>query len=76
MIAGTVSEITGSSVEEIRKAYMARLSEMDKEMKEVREHLEKNFMIFYGSKKIRTEGIQRGEFESGGSIHNMMALMQ
>ena len=53
MTTGTISEITGSGVEEIRRPNTARSSEMEKEMKEVREHLEKNIMMVYGNKNCK-----------------------
>ena len=37
---GASSEISGLSVDELRRAYTSRLSEMEREMREVKEQLE------------------------------------
>jgi hypothetical protein len=37
-------------VDELRRAYTARLSEMDQEMREVKEQLERTIVMSYGKK--------------------------
>ncbi len=51
---GTSSEISGFSVDELRRAYTARLSEMEQEMKEVKEQLERTIVMSYGKKNPNT----------------------
>ena len=65
-MTGTVSTITGSSVEGIRRAFPASLSEIKKEMKEVKEHLERNIMMTYGSKNSKHRSDSERRFQVGG----------
>ena len=47
----TSSEISGLSVDELIRAYTARLSEMEREMREVKEQLERTIVMSYVKKK-------------------------
>ena len=51
---GTSSEISGLSVDELRRAYTARLSDMEREMREVKEQLQRTIVMSYGKKNPNT----------------------
>ena len=51
---GTSSEIIGLSMDELRRAYTARLSEMEHDIKEVKEQLERSIVMSYGNKKHKS----------------------
>ena len=53
-------------MDELRRAYTARLSEMERYMKEVKEQLERSIVMSYGKKKHKSgpqngRGIRAGE---------------
>ena len=47
---GTSSEISWLSMHELRRAYVARWSEMEQEMREVKDQLERTIVMSYGKK--------------------------
>ncbi len=65
---GTSSEISGLSVDELRRACMARLSEMEREMREVKEQLERTIVMSYG-KKNQNSGQDNGRVVRVGGQH-------
>ena len=44
---GTSSEISGLSVDELRRAYTVRLIDMEREMREVKEQLQRTIVMSY-----------------------------
>ena len=48
---GTSSEISGLSMDKLRRAYIARWSEMERDMKEDKKQLERSIVMSYGTKK-------------------------
>jgi hypothetical protein len=48
---GTSSEISRLSIDELRRTYTARLSDMERDMKEVKEQLQRSIMMSYAKKK-------------------------
>ncbi len=65
---GTSSEISGLSMDELRRAYVARLSEMEQEMREVKEQLERTIVMSY-SKKNQNSGQDNGRVVRVGGQH-------
>ena len=65
---GAFSEIRGLSVDELRRAYTARLSDMEREMREVKEQLERTIVVSYG-KKNQNSGQDNGRVVRVGGQH-------
>ena len=51
MTPGTSNKISILNVDKLRRAHAARLSEMEQDMKEVKEQLERSNVMSYGKKK-------------------------
>ena len=75
---GTSSEISGLSVDKLRRAYTARLSEMEREMREVKEQLERTIVMSCGKKnqnsgevngRLVRVGGQRPQYDSTDAVN-------
>jgi len=53
MTPGTVSDISGFSVEDVRRAYSSRIREMERDMKEVKDQLQSSIMMSCDNKTER-----------------------
>ena len=58
MTPGTVSDISGFSVEDVRRAYSSRIREMERDMKEANEQLHRSIMMSCGNKMERAIKVQ------------------
>ena len=73
---GTSSEISGLSVDELRRAYTARLSDMEREMREVKEQLQRTIVMSYGKKNTGQDngrlvkvGGQRPQYDGTDAVN-------
>ena len=66
--SGTSSEISGLSVDELRRAYTARLSEMERVTREVKDQLERSIALSFGTKKHKS-GPENGRGIRVGGQH-------
>ena len=51
MTSGTVSNISGLNIEDVRRAYSSRIHEMERDMKEDKEHQYRSTMMSSGYKE-------------------------
>ena len=71
MTPGKVSDISRFSVEDVRRAYSSRIHEMERDMKEVKEQLQRSIMMSCGNKTERAikVGGQRPQYDGMDAVN-------